>query len=74
MYAIRSYYAFCGSVYAPCSGFLWRKYAIVAIWVIGALVTPQDPLSQILVAVPLMFLYEISILISKLVIKSYNFV
>jgi len=46
-----------------------RKYAIVAIWVIGALVTPQDPLSQILVAVPLMFLYEISILISKLVIK-----
>jgi len=46
-----------------------RKYAIVAIWVIAALITPADPLSQILVAVPLMFLYEISILLSKMVVK-----
>ena len=42
-----------------------RKYAIVIIWILGALITPQDILSQILVAVPLMFLYEISIFISR---------
>lgn len=46
-----------------------RKYAIIAIWIIAALVTPQDPLSQVLVAVPLMFLYEISIFISKIIIR-----
>jgi len=45
-----------------------RKYAIVAIWIIAALITPADPLSQILVAIPLMFLYEISILLSKFVL------
>ncbi len=42
-----------------------RKYAIVAIFVIAALITPQDPLSQIMVAVPLWFLYEFSIVISR---------
>lgn len=45
-----------------------RKYAILIIWIIAAIVTPQpDPLSQSLVGVPLMLLYEISILISKIV-------
>lgn len=42
-----------------------RKYAIVAIFVIGALITPQDPLSQIMVAIPLWFLYEFSIFVSR---------
>jgi sec-independent protein translocase protein TatC len=45
-----------------------RKYAIVAIWIIAALVTPQDILSQIMVAVPMMLLYEISIVISKMMV------
>ncbi len=45
-----------------------RKYAIVIIWIIAAIVTPQpDPLSQSLVGVPLMILYEISIIIAKIV-------
>ncbi len=45
-----------------------RKYAILIIWIIAAVVTPQpDPLSQSLVGVPLMLLYEISIIISKIV-------
>lgn len=47
-----------------------RKISIVAIWIIAALITPQDPLTQIIVAVPLMFLYEISILISRIVFKN----
>jgi sec-independent protein translocase protein TatC len=46
-----------------------RKYAIVLIWVIAAIITPTvDPITQSLVALPLMFLYEISILISKFMI------
>ena len=45
-----------------------RKVALVIIWVFAAVITPPDPLSQALVAVPLMFLYEISIFISRFII------
>jgi sec-independent protein translocase protein TatC len=46
-----------------------RKWAIVLIWILAAVITPTvDPLTQSLVAVPLMLLYEISILISRLVV------
>ena len=38
-----------------------RRYAVVAIFVIGAIFTPPDPLSQLLMALPLLLLYEISI-------------
>lgn len=40
-----------------------RRYAIVAVLVLAALVTPADPLSMIIVATPLYLLYEISILL-----------
>jgi sec-independent protein translocase protein TatC len=47
-----------------------RKYAIVLIWIIAAIFTPgPDILSQALVAVPIMLLYELSIIISKIMIK-----
>jgi len=46
-----------------------RKYAVVMSFIIGAFITPQDPISMIMVAVPLMFLYEISIVISRFMIK-----
>lgn len=39
-----------------------RKYAILGFFVIGAVLTPPDVVSQVLMAVPLMGLYEISIL------------
>jgi len=42
----------------------YRKYALLAVLVIGALLTPPDPFSQILVAVPLLLLYELSIGVS----------
>lgn len=46
-----------------------RKYAIVLIWIAAAIITPTpDPLNQTLVAVPLMILYEISVLVSKFII------
>ncbi|MCK6418618.1 MAG: twin-arginine translocase subunit TatC [Alphaproteobacteria bacterium] len=40
-----------------------RRYAIVLIFAVAAVLTPPDILSQILLAVPLMALYEISILL-----------
>ncbi len=47
-----------------------RKYAIVVILIIAAVITPgPDLVSQISVALPLMLLYEISIILSKRVEK-----
>ena len=43
----------------------YRKYAIITALIIGAVLTPPDPLSQILIVIPLIVLYELSILISK---------
>jgi sec-independent protein translocase protein TatC len=38
-----------------------RRYAIVGVVVLAAVVTPPDPISQLMLAVPLVLLYEISI-------------
>ena len=38
-----------------------RKFAIVGVFIIAAVLTPPDPISQIAMAVPLMALYEISV-------------
>ncbi len=44
----------------------FRRHAIVAILVVAAILTPgTDPLAQVLLAVPLVLLYEISIFVSK---------
>jgi sec-independent protein translocase protein TatC len=43
-----------------------RKYAILLIFVFAAIVTPPDIISQIMMALPLMGLYELSILLSKI--------
>ena len=39
-----------------------RRYAIVAAFVIAAVLTPPDVISQLLLAVPLMLLYEIALI------------
>ncbi len=39
----------------------FRRYAIVAIFVVAAIVTPPDPISQLMLALPIIFLYEVSI-------------
>jgi sec-independent protein translocase protein TatC len=44
-----------------------RKYAVVAIFVVAAFVTPPDPISQAMLAIPLVFLYEISIWCVRLI-------
>jgi sec-independent protein translocase protein TatC len=40
-----------------------RKYWIVAIFTIAAIITPPDLISQITLALPMILLYEISIII-----------
>jgi sec-independent protein translocase protein TatC len=41
------------------------RYAIVLIFIIAAVLTPPDPISQVLMATPLILLYVISIYIAK---------
>jgi len=43
----------------------YRRHAIVVCFVLGAALTPPDPLSQALVAIPLIFLYQVGVWISK---------
>ena len=47
----------------------FRRYAIVINFIIAAILTPPDPVSQILLAVPLFILYEISIWVSAVVYR-----
>lgn len=46
-----------------------RKYAIVGVFIVAAIFTPPDPLSQLSLAIPIIILYEISILMAKMVEK-----
>jgi sec-independent protein translocase protein TatC len=43
-----------------------RKYAYFVLLVIAALITPPELLSHMMVTVPLLILYEISIIISRI--------
>lgn len=47
-----------------------RRYAIVGVFVVAAVVTPPDVLSQCMLAIPLLGLYEISIFACKWVEKT----
>lgn len=44
-----------------------RRYAIMAVVVLAAVVTPPDPISQLMLAIPLVLLYEISIWCVRLI-------
>jgi len=46
-----------------------RRYAIIGALILGAIFTPPDPVSQILVATPLLLLYEGSIWIAAVVYR-----
>jgi sec-independent protein translocase protein TatC len=43
-----------------------RKFVIIVIFVLAAILTPPDAVSQILMAIPLLFLYELSIIFVKI--------
>lgn len=44
----------------------FRKYYIVLAFILAAILTPPDPVSQTLMAIPLLLLFEISVLITKI--------
>ncbi|HEY0052748.1 MAG TPA: twin-arginine translocase subunit TatC, partial [Caulobacteraceae bacterium] len=44
-----------------------RRYAILAVVVVAAILTPPDPISQLMLAVPIVLLYEISIWCVRLI-------
>ena len=48
----------------------YRKYALVIVLILSAVITPPDIASQVIVAVPILILYQVSISISKIVIRN----
>jgi sec-independent protein translocase protein TatC len=46
-----------------------RKYAVLIAFVVAAVLTPPDVISQVLLAVPVIILYEISILCARFIEK-----
>lgn len=46
-----------------------RKYSIILTFVVAAVLTPPDPISQITLAIPILLLYEISIICARIVEK-----
>jgi sec-independent protein translocase protein TatC len=46
-----------------------RKYAIVLVFVLAAFLTPPDIMSQVMLAIPILALYEVSIILIKLSTK-----
>jgi sec-independent protein translocase protein TatC len=47
----------------------YRKHALVLVLVLAAIITPPDVASQVIVSIPILILYEISIKVSKRVLK-----
>ena len=50
----------------------YRKFALIIVLTLSAIITPPDVASQIIVAIPIVILYQISIYISRFVIKKEN--
>ncbi len=48
----------------------YRKFALVIVLVLSAIITPPDIASQVIVAIPILILYQVSIYISKIVVKN----
>ena len=44
----------------------YRSHLIVVFFIMAAMITPPDVISQFLLAIPLIILYELSIIIGKL--------
>ena len=48
----------------------YRKFALVIVLILSAIITPPDIASQVIVAIPILILYQVSIAISKIVVKN----
>ena len=49
-----------------------RKYVVIIIFAVAAILTPPDPITQIGLAIPLLILYELSILSVKIIEKKLD--
>ena len=49
-----------------------RKISLVLVLSLSAIITPPDIASQIIVSIPILILYEVSIIIAKVVIRNQN--
>ena len=49
-----------------------RKYALVLVLILSAIITPPDIISQVIVSIPMLILYEVSIVISKFITRKDN--
>ena len=47
----------------------WRPYVIVGAFVVGAIFTPPDVISQLMLAIPLCLLYELGMLMARFIAK-----
>ena len=47
----------------------YRRHAIIGILLLSAIITPPDIASQVLVTLPVLFLYQISITVSRRIVK-----
>jgi sec-independent protein translocase protein TatC len=47
----------------------WRGYVVVAIFIVAAIVTPPDVVSQISLAIPMCLLYEVGIFFGNMVVR-----
>ena len=48
----------------------WRGYVVVAIFILAAVITPPDGLSQIMLAVPMWLLYEAGIVVARAIVAA----
>ena len=47
----------------------YRKHALVIVLILSAIITPPDIASQVIVSIPILILYEISIVVSSRIYK-----
>ncbi len=47
----------------------YRRHAIIAVMIVAAFLTPPDPVSQLMIAIPLLLLYQFAIFLSKIANK-----
>jgi len=50
----------------------YRRHAIVTIFIVGAILTPPDPTTQVFLAIPLVILYEVTIWMAAVFGKKRN--
>ena len=47
----------------------YRRHSIIVILILSAIITPPDLFTQILIGIPILFIYEVGILVAKRVEK-----